>query len=137
MNEIDKKLFEYLGIKYMTHSGDKNFQRVHWDTWILPTLEKRGFDDVWTSCIVLRELSNIDDRITLSTVPSLRNFHKWMNEKFWNLWYQHNIAIIVQKQSLSWELLDIVIPYESSVQLMQQSDTTKEAIIKLIEEYGN
>lgn len=31
----------------------------------------------------------------------------------------------------------IRIPYKSSLPLMQQSDTTKEEIIKLIEEYGN
>lgn len=107
MNEIDKKLFEYLPTDRTRFEPDGG-----------------GY-----------EFEEVPDE------PTLTDFHKWMNYNsiYWNQDSDY-IYINPQENECIWLIrwYEYEIRFPSNLPLMQQSDTTKETILKLIlGEYGN
>lgn len=145
MNAIDEKLYKYLGDKtlsfgclYMDYDLPNGTKR-YWIVIDFPPVEYGGNPDVLVfdySEKKTRWLDAIDDRdLFICHEPTLTDFHRLLNSNELLIWEQDNAEIRVDMGEDG--LYKNYIPYDSSKSLLNQSIETKEAINKLIEEYGN
>jgi len=69
---------------------------------------------------------------------TLSDLHKWMNDSTFN-WFQSNRKLTLQWSQKKWSWfidLETSIVYDSSIGLLDQSESTLQAIINLIKEHA-
>lgn len=133
MNAIDEKLYEYLGDKTLSF-GCKVIDNDWYDAiCVWDTNMHTILDDQW---YLVRDVP--DEKVWIMKIlghePTIADLHKWMIKKSLHF-AQNTIIITVHKNEENTCVAGF--NYHAYKSLLEQSEETKEAINKLIEEYEN